>query len=120
MKANLPKGADLLSEIRRQGFKPQSPVYIFLDADRPRPKIYRDLPLDIEICIRPNELIEAFDYGLLSGLTVAVVAHELNDRLRLLLICIKQAQPLSIGGVVLSENLIYSWAPSMGWDYAHV
>ncbi len=120
MAGRLPKGADLLSEIRHQGFRPSRPVFVFLDADRPRPKIYCDMPLDIEICVRPGEPIAELDFRSLVGLSIAVSAPANNGRLRELLLAIRRIQPEFIGGGIPSENMIFAWHPLHGWEYAHV
>jgi hypothetical protein len=111
---------NFLLDIRRQGFKPADPVLVFVDADRPKPMIYSDMPLDFEICIRPHDNVFGMDFRGLVGLSVAVVAKEMNDRLRAVLSAIKRANPAFIGGGVPSENLMFAWYPSRGWEFDHV
>lgn len=120
MTGRLPKGADLLVDIRCQGFRPTLPVFVYLDADRPRPTIYRDLPVEIEICIRPSDAIEELDFRSLVDLVVAVVADSMSDRLLSLLKAIRRANPASIGGGIPSQSVIFAWTPAHGWETAHV
>ena len=120
MSQRLPKGADLLAEIRRQGYRPTGTVFVFVDADRPRPKIYSDLPVEVEICIRPTDAIDELDLHCLAGLNVAVSAPSLSDRLRSLLKVIQRARPAFISGGVSSENMVFAWSRQRGWEFFHV
>lgn len=120
MSGRLPKGADLLADIRRQGFRPSRPVFVYLNADRPRPKIFCDMPIDIEICIRPGEAIDSLDFLSLTGLSIAVSAPANDNRLRALLKALQRIQPELIGGGVPSQNLIFAWHPLRGWEHHHV
>lgn len=121
MTARLPKGADLLADIRRQGYRPAGQVFVFLDADWPRPKIYSDTPLTVEICIRPGDPIDGLDLRPLVGLDVAIHGGgEVNDRLRALLKAVVQARPQFLMGCVPADRFIFAYHPVRGWEYAHV
>ena len=120
MAGRLPKGADLLVDIRRQGFRPSLPVFVYLDADRPRPTIFCDMPIEIEICIRPSDVIADLDFRSVTDLVVAVVADSMSDRLRSLLKAIRRVNPSSIGGGIPAQNVIFAWTPLHGWETARV
>ena len=120
MSLRLPKGADLLTDIRRQGFRPCGSVFVLLDASRPRPKIYNDMPVTIEICIQPGESIDDLDFRCLVGLSVAVSVSSRDDRMRALLKAIQRVEPEFIGGAAFSENMIFAWHPARGWEFEYV
>lgn len=121
MNGRFPKGADLLASIRSQGFRPSGTVFVFLDADRPRPKIYSDLPLVVEICIRPDDEIAGLELWPLADLDLMIHGGSaLNDRLRDLLKAITKASPSFLMGGVPAERLLFAWHPQRGWEYAHV
>lgn len=121
MTGRLPKGADMLASIRRQGYRPTGPVFIFLDADRPRPKIYADMPLTVEICIRPADIIEDLDFWPVADLDLSIHGGTaLNDRLRAVLKAITKARPRFLMGCVPAEQMLFAWHPQRGWEYAHV
>lgn len=121
MAGRFPKGADLLAAIRKQGYRPSGTVTIFLDADRPRPKIYADLPLAIEVCIRPADDIGGLDFWPLADLDLTIHGGAaLNDRLRAALVAITKASPRFLMGGVPAERLLFAWHPQRGWEYAHV
>lgn len=120
MSGRLPKGADLLADVRRQGFRPTVPVFVFVDADRRRPKIYSDLPLDIEICIKPTDRLEEIDLWPLRDLDVLVHGIALDDRLRAVLKLIVKQVPRVILGAVPVENLAFCWRPGCAWEFDHV
>lgn len=117
----LPKGADLLASIRKQGFRPSGPVFVFINSDRPRPKIYADMPLTVEICIRPGDSIEGLEFWPLADLELAIHGGAaLNDRLRAALKAITQVRPRFVMGGVPAERLLFAWHPVRGWEYANV
>jgi hypothetical protein len=116
----LPRGADLLADIRRQGYRPEWPVHLFLDADRPRPTIYSDMPLEIEVCIKPADRIADLDLWPLAGLSVAVHAGAITDRLRELLRAIVAARPAFIGGACPAEHCLFAWSERTGWQFDRV
>lgn len=121
MAERFPKGADLLASIRRQGYRPDGRVFVFLDADRPRPKIYSDLTLTVEICIRPDDEIAGLEFWPLADLDLTIYGGTaLNDRLRELLKAITKARPRFLMGGVPAEKLLFAWHPQRGWEYAHV
>jgi hypothetical protein len=121
MSGRLPKGADLLATIRKQGFRPSGPVFIFLDADRPRPKIYCDVPLTVEICIRPEDDISSLEFWPLADLDLSIHGGAaLNDRLRDALKAIAKARPRFLMGGVPADRLLFAWHPVRGWEYANV
>lgn len=121
MSGRLPKGADLLATIRKQGYRPSGPVFVFLDADRPRPKIYSDMPLTVEICIRPADEIGGLEFWPLADLDLTIHGGAaLNDRLRTVLKAITRARPNFLIGGVPSERLLFAWHPQRGWEFAHV
>jgi hypothetical protein len=121
MSGRFPKGADLLATIRKQGYRHSGPVFVFLDIDRPRPKIFSDMPLTAEICIRPAEDIDSLDFWPLADLDLTIHGGTaLNDRLRDLLKAITKARPRFLMGGVPAEKLLFSWHPQRGWEYAHV
>lgn len=121
MTGRLPKGADLLASIRRQGFRPSGPVFVFLDADRPRPKIYSDIPLRVEISARAADPIEALTFWPICDLDVHVHGGQaLNDRLRATLRAIAKARPRTIMGCVPAERLLFLWRPQCGWEFDRV
>lgn len=121
MAGRFPKGVDLLAAIRKQGYRPSGTVTIFLDADRPRPKIYVDLPLAIEVCIRPADDIAGLDFWPLADLDLTIHGGAaLNDRLRAALVAITKARPRFLMGGVPAERLLFAWHPQRGWEYAHV
>ena len=120
MRGQLPKGADLLADIRRQGYRPSDSVVIYLDADYPRPRIYSDMPLSIEICIKPSDLIETLDFWPLADLDIHVHGGSAsNERLHALLKAIVKIRPRFIMGGVPVEGLIFAWHPQRGWEFDH-
>lgn len=117
----LPKGSDLLASIRRQGFRPGGSVCLFLDADRPRQKIYSDVPLAVEISIRPADDIAGLDFWPLADLDLTIHGGSaLNDRLRALLKEVIKVRPRFLMGGVPAERLLFAWHPQRGWEYVHV
>lgn len=121
MSGRLPKGADLLARIRKQGYRPSGPVFVFIDADRPRPKIYSDMPLTVEICIRSADDIIGLEFWPLADLDLTIHGGvALNDRLRAVLKAITNARPRFLMGSVPAECLLFAWHPQRGWEYAHV
>jgi hypothetical protein len=121
MTGKLPKGADMLASIRRQGFRPAEAVFVFVDADRPRPTIYSDVPLTLEICIRPTDNIDDLDFWPLVDLDLTIHGGTaLNDRLRSTLKAIVKARPRSLLGAVPAEKLLFAWQPKRGWEFEHV
>jgi len=121
MAGRFPKGADLLASIRKQGYRPSGTVMVFLDTDRPRPKIYADQPLTVEVCIRPADDIGGLDFWPLADLDLTIHGGAaLNDRLRAALVAITKARPRFLMGGVPAERLLFAWHPQRGWEYAHV
>ena len=121
MAERFPRGADLLADIRRQGYRPVGTVFVFLDADRPRPKIYADLPLTVEVCIRPSDDIERLAFWPLADLNLTIHGGKaLNARLRSALKAITAVRPRFLMGGVPAERLLFAWYPHRGWEYAHV
>lgn len=121
MSGRLPKGADLLATLRKQGYRPGGTVLVFLDADRPRPKIHCDMPLTVEICIRSTDDISSLDFWPLADLELTIHGGvALNGRLREVLKVITQARPRFLMGGVPAERLLFAWHPERGWEYAHV
>lgn len=121
MNRRLPKGADLLADIRRQGLRPSDFVLVFLDADRPRPKIYCDALPTLEICIKPTDGPDEVDLWPLSDLDVVVHGGDaLSDRLRAFLKLIVRQRPRLVLGAVPANRLCFSWRPESGWDFEHV
>ena len=121
MAGRYPKGADLLASVRKQGYRPSGSVFVFLDADRPRPKIFTDLPLAIEICIRPADNIDGLDFWPLADLDLTIHGGTaLNDRLRAVLKAITAARPRFLMGGVPAERLLFAWHPQRGWEFEHV
>jgi hypothetical protein len=110
---------DFLLAVRRQGFRPSHPVWVFLDQNRPRPAIWADLPLAFEISIRPADEIARLDFRGLIGLSVAVWAEALTDRLRALLVAIVRCRPDFLSGVA-DENLLFAWHPERGWEFDRI
>ena len=115
-----PRGMDFLLHVRRQGVAPDYPVWVYLDENRPRPEIYADLPLTFEISVRPGEEISRLDWRGLTGLSVAVSAPSLTDRLRALLKAIAAVRPAFIGGGAADANLIFAWHPERAWEFCRV
>lgn len=121
MSGRFPNGADLLASIRKQGYRPSGLVFVFLDADRPRPKIYADMPLAVEICIRPTDNISSLDFWPLADLDLTIHGGSaLNDRLRTLLQAVTKVRPRFLSGAVPAEGFIFTWHPVRGWEYFHV
>lgn len=121
MTGRLPKGADLLAEIRRQGYRPTAPVWLFVDADRPRPEIWSDMPLDLEICIKPTDQLQDLDFWPLVDLDIAVHGgSQTNDRLRAILKRLTHFKPRFLMGGVPAERLLFAWHPARGWEFANV
>lgn len=121
MSGRFPKGADLLASIRRQGYRPSGPVFVFVDADRPRPKIYIDMPLTIEICIRPSDSVDGLEFWPLADLDLSIHGGTaLNDRLRAVLKAITKARPRFLIGGVPAERLLFAWQSHRGWEFDHV
>lgn len=117
----LPKGADLLATIRKQGFRPTGQVFVFVDADSPRPKIYADLPLSIEICIRPADDIGGLEFWPLADLDLTIHGGTaMSDRLRAALKAITKARPRFLMGGVPAERLLFVWRQQGGWEFANV
>jgi hypothetical protein len=114
----LPKGADLLADIRRQGYRPSDPVWVFIDADRPRPTIYCDMPLEIEVCIRPDASIASLELWPLAGLDVVVHGgNAVTDRLRELLRAIVAIHPSFLMGACPAAGFLFSWSPALNWQF---
>lgn len=121
MSGRLPKGADLLATIRKQGYRPSGPVFVFLDADRPRPQIFSDMPLSVEISIRPTDGIENLDFWPLADLDLTIHGGAvLNERLRAVLKAIIKVRPGFLMGGVPTERLLFSWHPQRGWEFDNV
>ncbi len=121
MAGRFPKGADLLAAIRKQGYRPSCPVMVFLDADRPRPKIYADLPLTVEVFIRPADDIGSLEFWPLADLDLTIHGGaSMNDRLRAALKAITKAGPRFLMGGVPAERLLFAWHPQRGWEHVHV
>ena len=121
MTGRFPKGADLLASIRKQGYRPSGPVFVFLDADRPRPKIYSDMTLTVEISIRPDHDIGSLEFWPLADLDLTIHGGAaLNERLRAVLKAITKVRPRFLMGAVPAERLLFAWHPQRGWEYAHV
>jgi hypothetical protein len=120
MSGRIPKGADLLADVRRQGFRPSVPVFVFVDANRRRSKIYSDAALDVEICIKPTDRLEEIDLWPLRDLDVLVHGIALDDRLRAVLKLIVKQAPQVILGAVPAENLVFCWRPGRAWEFDHV
>ena len=121
MTGRFPKGADLLATIRKQGYRPSGSVHVFLDADRPRPKIYSDLPLSVEVCIRPSDDIDSLEFWPLADLDLTIHGGAaMNDRLRNVLKAITKASPRFLMGGVPAERLLFAWHPQRGWEHDHV
>ena len=121
MTGRFPKGADLLASIRRQGYRPSGPVFVFMDTDRHRPKIYADMPLTVEVCIRPSDSIDALEFWPLADLDLTIHGGtELNDRLRDLLKAITKARPRFLMGGVPAERLLFVWRQQGGWEFDRV
>lgn len=121
MNGRFPKGADLLADIRQQGFRPSGPVFVFLDTDRPRPALYADMPLTVEICIRPADQIESLELWPLVGLNVAVHGGStVTDRLRQLLRAIVAAGPEFVAGACPAEHCLFAWSKQSGWQFDRV
>lgn len=116
----LPKGADLLADIRRQGYRPSGPVLVCLDADLPRPQIYSDTPLEFEICIKPRDRIADLDLWPLVDLDLAIHAPELSDRIREALRAITNAGPRFLMGYAEGASLLFTWDKAQGWQYERV
>ena len=121
MTGRFPKGADLLASIRKQGYRPSGPVFVFVDADRPRPKIYADMPLTVEVCIRPTDTVDTLAFWPLADLDLTIHGGgALNDRLRSILKAITQARPRFLMGGVPADGLLFAWHPVRGWEFDHV
>lgn len=121
MTGRLPKGADMLADIRRQGFRPTSPVVVFIDADRPRPRIWSDMPIELEICIRPTDQPQGLDFWPLVDLDVHIHGGvQTHDRLRSILKRIVQFKPRFLMGAIPAERLLFAWHPVRGWEFEHV
>lgn len=80
--SRLPKGLDMIADIRHQGFKPKSLVFVWLDRNIQRPKLYRDVPLPLDVSVLPTDRISDLDFSPLVGLDVQILATEKNERLR--------------------------------------
>jgi hypothetical protein len=111
---------DFLLAVRRQGFRPEHPVWVFVDEHRPRPPIWGDLPLEFELCVLSCDDAGGLDFRGLIGLSVAVTAKRTDNRLRALLRAIQRVRPSDIGGGVPSEGLIFSWNPRLRWQFDEV
>jgi hypothetical protein len=100
---------------------PNGLVFVFLDADRPRPEICADLPLDVEICIRPTDDIGDLTFWPVADLDLAIHGGAVaNDCLRAALRAIVRVRPRFLAGGVPAEGLLFSWRPGCGWEFAHV
>ena len=115
----LPKGMDLILHLRKQGAKPEWPVTVYLDQDRPRWPIYSDMPILCDVCILPRDDLGALDFRPLRGLVVEVVSMSISDRLKKLLKALRRVEPKGILGGVPSEKLLFSWTPDFGWEVDH-
>jgi hypothetical protein len=121
MSGRFPKGADLLASIRKQGYRPSGPVFVFIDTDRPRPKIYSDVPLTLEICIRPADDIAGLEFWPLADLDLTIHGGgKLDDRLRDALKAITKVRPRFLMGGIPAEHLLFAWHPQRGWEYSNV
>jgi len=118
--SRLPIGADMLADIRRQGFRPSGSVFVFVDSDRHRPKLYSDLPVAVEIIIRPDDCIDDLDFWPVRGLFVQLHGlAEMNDRVRIVLKALIKCGASHIMGCVPTENMIFAWHPVRGWEFDH-
>jgi len=116
-----PKGCDFIADVRRQGFRPSGPVFLFLDEDRPRPAIYADMPVTCEVCIKPGDRIEDLDLRPLIDLDLTIHGGSVvSDRLRELLRAVVQARPRFVMGAVPEARFLFAWSPDTGWQYDQV
>lgn len=107
----------MLAEIRRRGLRPDRSVYVFMDANRPRPREGDDLRLTVEISIRKEDVIEQLDFWPLRNLDVAFCGcREMNDRVRAVLKAIVGAKPRFLAGAVADEQRLFCWSPERGWE----
>lgn len=116
----LPIGADMLADIRRQGYRPSNAVFVFVDSHRQRQVIYCDMPLEVEIIVRPSDAIDDLDFWPVCDLFVNLHGLvEMSDRVRAVLKALIKCSPRLIMGCVPTENLIFAWHPVRGWEFEH-
>lgn len=113
----LPKGIDLLADIRRQGFRPAAGVFVFVDADRPRPRIYSDVPLDLEVCVRPDDRLDSSALWPLADLDIYLHAAAATERFRAVARAIVTVRPRFVIGAIPDERRLFTWSPSAGWSH---
>ena len=114
--SRIPKGMDLLLHLRGQGVKPAFPVWVFLDQNRPRERIYCDMPITCDICVLPSDDVSTLDFRGLVGLSIVVFAERKTDRLRALLKAIVKASPEFVSGAAVDDRLLFVWKPNRGWE----
>lgn len=94
---------------------------MFIDSFRHRPVIYCDMPLEVEIIIRPNDSIDALDFWPVRDLFINLHGlAEMNDRVRVVLKALIKCGARHIMGCVPTENLIFAWDPVRGWEFDYV
>ena len=113
----LPKGIDLLADIRRQGFRPDAGVFVFVNANRPRPRIYSDVPLDLEVCVRSDDRIDRAALWPLADLDIHLHAPATTERFRDVARAVIAARPRFVIGAIPDEGRIFKWSPSAGWSH---
>jgi hypothetical protein len=117
----LPIGADLLADIRRQGYRPANPVFVFIDSSRCRTILCSDMPIEVEIIIRPSDDVADLDFWPVRDLFVNLHGlAEMNNRVRAVLRELVRSGARHIMGCVPAERLIFAWRPALGWEFDHV
>jgi hypothetical protein len=114
----LPKNISLLAKIRKSGIRPNYPVLVFIGQSRQLPKIYSDMPLPFECCIREKDDIDKLELWPLADLELTVIATETNDFTRKVLSAIvKRARTSFLMGGCPESRLIFCWSPARDWDW---
>lgn len=113
----MPRNLDILESIRRQGMRPTSPVIVRLDTQVDRLRLHCDLPINIEVGISPDLAIDAIELWPLCGLSVAIWAPAVSDRLRELAKAVQKVAPEFIT-IATPCGIVSTWHTGRGWEKA--
>lgn len=113
----MPRNLDLLASIRRQGMRPVSPVIVRLDAQVDRLRLHSDLPINIEAGISPDLAIDSIELWPLCGLSVAIFAPAVSERLRDLAKAVQKVSPEFVV-IATPGGIVSTWNAGRGWEKA--
>lgn len=112
----LPVNLDMLASIRRQGMRPAAPVIIRLDDKVKRAPVFCDIPIDIDVGVPRDVPIDALELWPVCGLSVAIFAPGLSDRLRELVRAVVNTRPSFLTVITLETGFVCAWHPDRGWE----